>query len=255
MVWHPVTDVFRFHYEGCFERGSTKRKLLSELAEIFDPLGWLAPVTITLKMLMQLTWIKGLQWDDALPPDVEETWEAAHEQLKTLPDLQFRRSICAERKKSVELHVFADASERAYAAVLYARVTKMDGSVTTKLLACKTKVTTLMLISIPKLELCAAHLAAKLMRACLSAISKTHFVVSNKYAWSDSTIALAWISGEPRRWNTFVLNRVSEIIEIILETRSNGIQPSCFGIERHVCFESGSIKLVVAWSRMVRTIY
>ena len=113
------------------------------------------------------------------------------------------------------MHIFADASEKAYAAVLYARVEKLDESVTAKLHACKTKVSPLKSISIPKLELCAAHLAVRLMKSCLQAISKTRFKVSSKHAWSDSTITLASISSEPRRWNTFVSNRASDIIDVM----------------------------------------
>ena len=52
-----------------------------EIAKIFDLLGLIAPIKFTLKMLMQATWVKGLQWDDTLPVDLEETWQAAHEQL------------------------------------------------------------------------------------------------------------------------------------------------------------------------------
>ena len=71
--------------------------------------------------------------------------------------------------------MFADASEKAYEAVLYARVEKLDGSVTPKLLAFKTKVAPLKSISIQifqKLELCAARLAARLTKSCFQAISK-----------------------------------------------------------------------------------
>ena len=175
-------------------------------------MGWIAPITITLKMSMQATWVKGLQWDDTLPVDLEETCQAAHEQLNSVYQIQFRSSICSESKKNIELHIFADASEKASAAVLYARVEKLDGPVTTKLHACKTKVAPLKSISIPKLELC----AARLMKSCLQAISKTRLKVSSIHAWSDSTITLAWISGKPRRWNTFVSNRVSDVIDVII---------------------------------------
>ena len=115
-------------------------------------------------MLMQATWVKGLKCDDTLPVDLEETWQAAHEQLNSLHQIHSRRSICSESEKNIELHIFADASEKAYAAGLYARVEKLHGSVTTKLHACKTKVAPLKSISFPKLELCSAPLAARLMK-------------------------------------------------------------------------------------------
>ena len=77
VVWYPSRDVFCFRDNGSFETDSTKRKLLSEIAKLFDHLGWIAPITIILKMLMQAAWVKGLQWNDTLPVDLEETWQAA----------------------------------------------------------------------------------------------------------------------------------------------------------------------------------
>ena len=167
VVWYPSRDAFCLRYKGIFETGGTNRKPLSERAKIFDPLGWIAPITITLKMLMQATWVKGLHWDNTLPVDLKETLQAAHELLISLLQIQIRRYICSESKKKIELHICADASEKAYAAFLNARVEKLNGSVTTKLHACKTNVAPLKSISIPKLELCAAHLAARLVKSCL----------------------------------------------------------------------------------------
>ena len=125
-VWYPSRDVFCFRYDGSFETGSLKRQLLSEIeiSKIFDRLGWIAMITITLKMLMQATCVKGLQWDNTLPVDLDETWQAAHEQLNSPHQIQFRRCICSESKKNIELHTIADASEKAYAAVLHAGVEK-----------------------------------------------------------------------------------------------------------------------------------
>ena len=90
-------------------RQAAQSENYSEIAKIFDPLGWIAPITI-IKKLMQATWVKGLQWDDTLPVDLEETWQAVHEQLNWLHQIQFRRSICLEGRKNIELHIFADAS-------------------------------------------------------------------------------------------------------------------------------------------------
>ena len=90
VVWSPSRDVFCFRSNGSVETGSTKRKLLSEIAKIFNLLGWIAPITNTFKLLMQATWVKGLQWDDTLPVDLDETWQAAHEQLTSLHQILFR---------------------------------------------------------------------------------------------------------------------------------------------------------------------
>ena len=215
VVWYPSRDVFSFRSNGSIETGSTKRKLLSEIAKIFDPLGWIAPITITFKMLMQATWVKGLQWDGTLPVDLEETWQAAHEQLNSLHQIQFRRSLCSESKKNRIANIrrrirkglcsCSPSQSRKTRWITYHKAPCMQNE----------GVAPLKSISIPKLELCAGHLAARLMKSCLQAISKTRFKVSSIHAWSDSTITLAWISGEPRPCNTFVSNRVSDIIDVI----------------------------------------
>ncbi|CAH2106875.1 unnamed protein product [Euphydryas editha] len=114
---------------------------------------------------------------------------------------------------SIELHVFADASLLAYGAVVYIRVVK-DEKVYVNLITAKTKVAPIeKQISIPRLELCSAALAAKLIfeTAQVMNIPKV-----NLHAWSDSPIVLAWLKGGPSRWNTFVSNRVSDMLNIRL---------------------------------------
>lgn len=109
---------------------------------------------------------------------------------------------------NVEIHGFCDASNLAYAACVYLRVTHKNGNVSCNLVAAKTKVAPVRAVTIPRLELCGAVLLAKLMRRCCRALSLENIRVQ---AWSDSKIVLAWISTHPRKWVTFVANRVSEI--------------------------------------------
>ena len=66
----------------------------------------------------------------------------------------------------------------------------------------------------PRLELCGAHLAAKLLDGPMSTLQITGLEQSF-HAWTDSTITFQWLSQLPRTWNTFVANRVSYIQEII----------------------------------------
>ncbi|XP_036340244.1 uncharacterized protein LOC118749546 [Rhagoletis pomonella] len=111
-----------------------------------------------------------------------------------------------------ELYIFADASERAYAAVMYARTVKIDGSATVALISSKTKVAPLKTTTLPRLELCAAHLAAKLARSVLHSWGDLRYPL---YAWTDSTITLAWLQAHPSRWITFVANRVADVQETL----------------------------------------
>ncbi|GFR11351.1 pro-Pol polyprotein, partial [Trichonephila clavata] len=66
ILWHPASDVFYFKITPLsFEGTLTKRTLLSTIAKTFDPLGWLSPITIQYKTIMQRLWKQQLQWDES----------------------------------------------------------------------------------------------------------------------------------------------------------------------------------------------
>ena len=111
----------------------------------------------------------------------------------------------------VDVHLFCDASEEAYAACIYIVASTNNGITKSSLLVAKTKVAHIKSQSIPRLELCAALLGARLLKSTLKAINQLNLQTGIQYAWTDSTIVLSWLSREPSHWSTFVSNRVSEI--------------------------------------------
>ena len=105
----------------------------------------------------------------------------------------------------VELHGFSDASQRAYAAVIYMRSRYSDGRVEVRLVASKSRVAPLKKQSIPRLELLGAVLLARLVNKFNS--TSTQLKSLN---WIDSMTALCWIRNE-RIWRQYVQQRVEEI--------------------------------------------
>ena len=114
---------------------------------------------------------------------------------------------------SVELHGFSDASEEAYAGVVYIRLINSSGRVHTTLVMSKTRVAPVKRLSIPRLELCGAQLLTKLL--CHVKRVLEIIPMSSVIAWTDSTVVLSWLTENPRRFKTYVGNRVSFILDQI----------------------------------------
>jgi hypothetical protein len=70
ICWHSRQDAFKFNTQNLktLTESMTKRTVLSKIARLFDPLGWLSPVTISAKVLMQDLCILKCDWDVSLPP-------------------------------------------------------------------------------------------------------------------------------------------------------------------------------------------
>jgi hypothetical protein len=122
------------------ERPATKRKVLQVTSRFYDPLGFFSPVAIVEKLLFQDTWTRGLAWYETLPPDIAVKWLAWTSELHLLSDVHVFRWIGAQNHQlqDCEVHVFGDASERAYGAVIYLR-SIVDNAVTLRLLCSKAR--------------------------------------------------------------------------------------------------------------------
>ncbi|GFS91899.1 uncharacterized protein TNCV_1930791 [Trichonephila clavipes] len=164
-------------------------------------------------------------------------WNSSNDTFGFQPSLELTPPLTKRPNNTVELHGFADASSLAYAAAIYCRQ-KRNGKIKIQLLVSKTKVAPVKQVSIPRLELCGAHLLSKLFKSILRTLKHYTFDV---FAWTDSKIVLSWLSSYPRKWKTFVVNRTSEIMEVLptkhwrhvpskenpADIASRGIDPKC----------------------------
>ena len=104
--------------------------------------------------------------------------------------------------------VFSDASEEAFGACAYIRIRKDDGTYEAKLIAAKSRVAPLKQLSIPRLELLAALLAARLANT-IQRESRIQFC--DVMFFTDSAITLTWIKSQSRKYKPFVSSRIGEI--------------------------------------------
>lgn len=202
--WCPSED--NFHYDICLSNASavTKRSILSDVAKIFDPLGWISPCVIKAKILIQELWSEKIDWDQPIPTEHLKTWINIRDGLRSVSnDIKVSRWLHTVTGSDIEVHGFSDASQKAYAAAIYIKT-----GTHVNLLFAKTRVAPLKQISLPRLELMGAVMLAKAMNHCKNVCQ---FRSAEFYYWCDSQIALAWIKDEPQKRAVFVGNRVSEI--------------------------------------------
>lgn len=211
LTWDPQTDSFYYSVNLPVQQEPiTKRKVVSDISRLFDPLGWIAPCVIVAKVMIQKLWLAGIDWDDELPEGLLHEWLTYRNELLELRKFEVSRWISTrDDDVSLELHGFCDASIMAYAAVVYLRNIDVQGNIHVNLIAAKTKVAPTMQVSIPRLELMGAVLLSKLIVEVAKVLKINE---NNIHAWTDSTVVLAWLSCHPSRWTTFIGNRTSQIL-------------------------------------------
>jgi hypothetical protein len=187
----------------------TKCLILRTTARFYDPLGLFAPVLLVGKVFFQDTWCRGLLWEELLPPDLAQRWHQWTSKLQHLSSLHIPRWIgVSQSGDEATVHVFCDASERAYGAVLYIRSVS-ETTCSVRLVCSKNRLAPLKKVTLPRLELLVALLGARLLRYFCH---ETGFDATRAILWSDSTVTLGWIRSDPNRWKTFVSNRITEIL-------------------------------------------
>ncbi|GFX76405.1 integrase catalytic domain-containing protein [Trichonephila clavipes] len=108
----------------------------------------------------------------------------------------------------VQIHTFSDASQKAYGAAAFLRVKHKD-RVSVDLVTSKSRVAPLKRLSLPRLELMGALLAARLAKEVKKILDQK--CSTRAFFWTDSQVTLHWIKGPSHRWKPFVANRVREI--------------------------------------------
>ncbi|CAK1598356.1 unnamed protein product [Parnassius mnemosyne] len=177
IFWNRCTDNFEYVINLTDpEEHVTKRKVLSDVARLYDPIGWIAPVIITAKIFIQKLWKACLDWDEKLPENLLSEWLTFRYELANIKNISIPRWLGSKKGSKLELHAFSYASSVAYAAEIYLRVVNDNNKVHVKLITAKTKVAPIEKeVTIPRLELCGATLAAKLLNEVSQVMDIPHY--------------------------------------------------------------------------------
>lgn len=212
LIWSLKTDSFQFSSD--LKAGpNTRRGVLSTIASIYDPLGYLSPFILQGKNILQDMCKMSAAWDSPLNDEILTRWE---DWKSSLPDLStVNISRCYKPAnfgaiKTAEIHHFCDASTSGYGSVSYLRLVNASDRVYCSLLMSKARVAPLKPTTIPRLELQAAVTAAQTAKLIKLELDME---VSEVF-WTDSQIVLGYLKNTSKKFHVYVTNRIQQIREL-----------------------------------------
>ena len=188
VTWHSRQDTLTFQINVTAKQHWTKRILLHAVASLFDPLGIISPYVVRGKMVIQELWKKGVSWDEILETSLQKQLGLWWGEATQLGELHFSRWI-EFTGEPIVVHLFTDASEKAYGYAIYAMV-----GLKSFLLFAKAKVASVKSQPLARLELQAAFIGTRALRVVFH---KSRMSFTEVHAWTDSMTVKHWISHPP----------------------------------------------------------
>ena len=192
----------------------TKRKIFSQSAQVFDPIGFASPVYVRSKLLISSLWEEtGNQpdhWDIPVSSESKGTWLSLASDLNKLSTLGFRRQAFSS-DEAMDLFIFSDASQRAFGYVVYSVQGGDSQFVFAKVKSAPLKQKR----SLPQLELLAAKLSLEGLFTLLSCFNN----VKNVYLGVDAQIILAWLTSPITTKNVYTSNRIKDTLKFIADIK------------------------------------
>jgi hypothetical protein len=157
--WFVESDVFKFRIL-LKDNPCSHRRILSTISSIYDPLGFIAPVVLVAKKILQDICQTNC-WDEPIDGATKSKWEKWRSELYLLERLDVPRNFKSKDLGKVASVSMSDASTTGYRQCSYLRLNDENGKVHTSFVMGKARVTPRKSVSIPRLELAAAATSVK----------------------------------------------------------------------------------------------
>ena len=126
LTWNSTNDMPSLSLEKMIRKSEaitklTKRSTISFESKLFDPLGYVEPITVKAKIMIQDLWKQNLSWDEDVPSEHKDQWLNWISDVSNLTSIEIPRPYFLTSISKRQLHIFCDSSQLAYGAVAYLR--------------------------------------------------------------------------------------------------------------------------------------
>ena len=187
----------------------TRRHCASKVAEIYDLTGRIAPLIASLKLDLHDLTLRQLDWDDTIPHELRSTWINNFELMKELGNIRFQRAVVPKDAANLDIQTldFGDASKSLICVCIYARFLRRNGNYSCRLVFARTRIVPKDL-SLPRAELMAALINTHSGEVVRRSFGRFH---KSSLKFTDSQIALHWVTNDEKPLKQWVRNRVIDI--------------------------------------------
>ena len=215
-IWNVEQDTLKVEFGFHLLDKYTRRVMLSQISQQYDPLGYTAPFLLKGRLILQQLAVDQLSWDEPVPAKHERAWKDWSQTLLKLKEISIPRWYFANApqvKVTVEtlyeLHAFSDASMEAYGSVIYLRRI-IDNHAHAAFVYGKSRVILIHQQNWPiaRKELVAAVMSAELMASAAKALGLPHY---SRHFWCDSKVVLQWVTNPNLRLPKFISRRLELI--------------------------------------------
>ena len=217
LSWDPESDTLKISGRT-FVEAATRRKMASQLASQFDPLGIVAPLLLGGKLILQKVTATGVDWDNAVSDEVKKDWKKWLETSNILNEFCIPRNFLLEHTElrndaEYQLHGFCDVSDSAFSCAIYLRgVSAAKAQVSFAIGKSKLVLTHQKGWVISRKELEAAKMLSELIVQTSKAL---HDLNCKIFCWTDSQVVFKWIVNPDLSLARFVKRRVDRILLVV----------------------------------------